>query len=671
MKKGIGFFLLPVLTVFALSAQNDTLKPIGVDFFTQVKHIANLKVWEDKVFFTVRQANSEENSYSSDLYQLLDGQPVRIAKEVTDYFFLDGGLVFRRKEAHTEKKDRAADDTERESSTFLKLSYGFGEAEEWLSLPFRTGHVEWIAKDKFFYTSPYSHEQDKSKDYHIYEELPFWANGRGDVSGKRSHLYFYDKGESRLLTDTLASVSGIKLSPEKRTLVYTLKPAWYGKQPEGNVLVSIDVASLEKKEWRLFDKASYGHVAFLNEEEIVLTVNRSIEHDRIENAEIYRLNIRNGDFRLAYDGSHYAVGNSIASDIGGAGTQDITFDSEGIRFITTDADYAPLVHLSWQDAEITRLTAGRLTVQEYRPYKDGFLAVALEGQQGNEIYFIEKGGQALRLTDLNKSLFEGYTVVTPIEVKFINGAGEELNGYVLPPVNYESGRKYPAILDIHGGPKTAYGTTFFHEMQYWANQGYAVFFTNPRGSSGRGSVFSDVRGKVGKADYEDLMAFTDAVISQVDFVDADRLGVTGGSYGGLMTNWIIGQTSRFKAAASQRGISSWLTFSNTSDIGHTFTYSYWGSDIWKDGQRLWEASPLKYADAVTTPTLFIHSAEDYRCWLVEGLQMYYALQYFNTPARMVVFENENHELSRSGKPKNRIKRLEEMTEWFDKYLKDK
>ncbi|MDR3251451.1 MAG: S9 family peptidase, partial [Tannerella sp.] len=389
-----------------------------------------------------------------------------------------------------------------------------------------------------------------------------------------------------------------------------------------------------------------------------------------ENSGIYRLNIRNGKLTQIYDGAFYAIGNSVGSDVGGAGRSEMTFDDKGIRFITTDVDYAPLIHLAWKDAGITHLSKGRISIQEYQPYKDGFLVIALDEQQGSEIYLIDKKGNASPLTALNKPVFDEYNIVKPVEIKFTGKTGKELNGYVLPPANYEKGRKYPAILDIHGGPKTAYGTIFFHEMQYWANQGYAVFFTNPTGSSGRGSEFSDIRGKVGETDYSDLIAFTDAVIAQTDFIDADRLGVTGGSYGGLMTNWIIGQTDRFKAAASQRGISSWLSFSNTSDIGYTFSYSYWGTDIWKNGQLLWDASPLKYADKVKTPTLFIHSEQDYRCWLVEGLQMYYALQYFGVPSRIVVFENENHELSRSGKPQNRIKRLEEIKGWFDKYLKN-
>jgi dipeptidyl aminopeptidase/acylaminoacyl peptidase len=665
-------FFIPT-TVLTAAAQPAALKPVNSDFFTHVKRIANLKVWNEQIFFTISQPDKEKNNYSSALYQLIDNQPVRIAKDVSDYFFEDNGIIFREPGKELARRDNGNSETEGKenpSTAFLKLSHGYGEAGEWLTLPFQASQIEWIGKDVFFYTSSYNRNPDKSRNYHIYDELPFWSNGRGDVSGRRSHLYFYDKGKSTLLSDTLASVSGLKLSPDKKTLVYTLKPAWYGKQPEGNVLISLDLASLEKKEWNLFDKVSYGNLTFLNNDEIVLTANRSIEHDKIENSAIYRLNIRTGKLTLTDDGALYAIGNSIGSDVGGAGRPEITFDNKGIRFITTDVDYAPLVHLAWDGSGITRLSKGRLSVQEYQPYKDGFLAVALEEQQGAEIYFIDKQGNASPLTAINKPVFDEYNIVKPIEIKYTTQTGKKLNGYVLPPANYEKGRKYPAILDIHGGPKTAYGTVFFHEMQYWANEGYAVFFTNPTGSSGRGSEFSDIRGKVGETDYNDLMAFTDAVLAQTDFIDADRLGVTGGSYGGLMTNWILGQTDRFKAAASQRGISSWLTFSNTSDIGYTFTYTYWGTDIWKNSQQLWDASPLKYADKVKTPTLFIHSAQDYRCWLVESLQLYYALQYFGVPSRIIVFENENHELSRSGKPQNRIKRLEEIKGWFDKYLKN-
>ncbi|MDR0833702.1 MAG: S9 family peptidase [Candidatus Symbiothrix sp.] len=494
-------------------------------------------------------------------------------------------------------------------------------------------------------------------------------NGRGDVNGQRTHLYYYSNGVSQLLSDTLENAGFPELSPDKKTLVYTKRDAYTGKAPErGNHLLLLDVATLETKELKLFEKASYGNIQFINNDELFLSVNRSLEHNKIENSGLYRYHLRTGKLTEIYDGSIYGLGSSIGSDVGGGGRSKVLFDKDGVVFVTTHVDYAPLIHVAYKDAKVTFLTPKDLTVQEYIPYKDGYLVVGAIGQQGSEIYQIDKKGNYTPLTSINKAVFDAHSVVHPIEITFVNENNITLRGYVLPPVGYEKGKKYPTILDIHGGPKATYGTVFFHEMQYWANQGYAVLFTNPTGSDGRGSQFSDIRGQFGEVDYHDLLTFVDTAIAKVDFIDSNRLGVTGGSYGGLMTNWIIGHTNRFKAAASQRSISSWISFSNTSDIGHTFSYNYWGTDIWKNQALLWERSPLKYADQVHTPTLFIHSEEDYRCPLPEGLQMYYALQYFEVPTKIVIFKGENHELSRSGKPQNRIKRIDEITKWFDKYL---
>lgn len=247
--------------------------------------------------------------------------------------------------------------------------------------------------------------------------------------------------------------------------------------------------------------------------------------------------------------------------------------------------------------------------------------------------------------------------------------GINIEGWIMKPVDFDKNKKYPGILNIHGGPKTVYGEVFFHEMQYWANEGYAVFFCNPRGSDGRGNEFSDIRGKYGTVDYDDLMRFTNFILENYPFINEDRLGVTGGSYGGFMTNWIIGHTNRFKAAASQRSISNWISKFCTTDIGYYFVNDQQDATPWNDVDKLWFHSPLKYAHKVTTPTLFIHSEEDYRCWLPEGLQMFTALKYHGVEARLCMFRGENHELSRSGKPKHRIRRLKEITDWFNRYLK--
>jgi len=208
-------------------------------------------------------------------------------------------------------------------------------------------------------------------------------------------------------------------------------------------------------------------------------------------------------------------------------------------------------------------------------------------------------------------------------------------------------------------------------MQVWASAGYFVFFTNPRGSDGKGTEFANIEAeRYMNWDYNDFMDFTDNVLEKHPQIDASRLGVTGGSYGGLMTNWIVGHTNRFKAAVTQRSITNFVSKCLTTDIGYFHNLSQMGTDPWTNYETFWDKSPLKYADKVKTPLLFLHSDQDYRCYMADAFQMFTALKMFGVETRMCLFHGENHELSRSGKPKNRLKRLEEITTWFDKYLKE-
>ncbi len=291
-----------------------------------------------------------------------------------------------------------------------------------------------------------------------------------------------------------------------------------------------------------------------------------------------------------------------------------------------------------------------------------------------EVYSIGTDGKGLKkLTDLNKGALEGKYVATPHRIDW-KSHGEDLTGWVLLPESFDKNKKYPAVLDIHGGPRCSYGEVFFHEMQVWAAKGFVVMFTNIHGSDGRGDEFADLKRKYGYIDYEELMDFVDVVLKKYRNVDEKRLCVTGGSYGGFMTNWIVGHTDRFCAAASQRSISNWVTMTFISDIGLNFGLSPCGADgLFGDENtaKFWEHSPLKFAKGVKTPTLFIHSEEDYRCPLPEGMQMMQAICSQGVETRMVVFKGENHELSREGKPLHRIRRLKEITDWFVSHTEKK
>ncbi len=243
-----------------------------------------------------------------------------------------------------------------------------------------------------------------------------------------------------------------------------------------------------------------------------------------------------------------------------------------------------------------------------------------------------------------------------------------IHGWIMKPIGFEHSKKYPLVLEIHGGPHAMYANAYFHEFQLLAAQGYVVVYGNPRGSQGYGSGFSScTKGVWGSSDMPDLMAMVDHAIG-LGFVDAERLGVTGGSYGGFMTCWVVGHTDRFKAAVTQRPVTNLYSFYGTSDIGSTFGDYETGGTPWADTEQFLKMSPITYVDKVVTPLLFIHSEQDYRCPIEQSEQMFVALKMLGQETELVRFPNESHGLSRMGKPAHRIERLQAINGWFESHL---
>lgn len=305
----------------------------------------------------------------------------------------------------------------------------------------------------------------------------------------------------------------------------------------------------------------------------------------------------------------------------------------------------------------------------YDEQKDYFiLGISSPTEQGN--FYLLEGDQKeiTKLTNANPFLNE-IALSEPEEFTITAKDGWNIQGWLMKPYNFEKGKKYPCILEIHGGPHAMYGQTFFHEMQVLAAKGYVVLYTNPRGSHGYGQAFVNaVRGDYGGSDYTDLMTAVDDALRNYSFIDENRLGVTGGSYGGFMTNWIVSHTNRFKAAVTQRSISNWLSFYGVSDIGYFFTKWELGKELMEDPKTLWEFSPLKYAKNIETPLLILHGEFDYRCPIEQAEQLFITLKHLKKEVQFVRFPDANHELSRSGDPFLRIERLQHICTWFDKYL---
>ncbi|WP_091272828.1 S9 family peptidase [Alteribacillus persepolensis] len=275
----------------------------------------------------------------------------------------------------------------------------------------------------------------------------------------------------------------------------------------------------------------------------------------------------------------------------------------------------------------------------------------------------------VRLTDVNADFLKAVHLSIPEPITAKAEDGWEINGWIMRPANFEEGQQYPMVLEIHGGPHVMYGNTFFHELQLLAASGYVVLYTNPRGSHGYGQTYADAcRYDYGGKDYLDLMTAVDYVTDQFDFIDDTRLGVTGGSYGGFMTNWILGHTNRFKAAVTDRSISNWTSFYGVSDIGHYFTDWELGTNIVEDPEKLWQHSPIRYAKNINTPLLIMHGENDMRCPIEQGEQLYTTLKHLQKPVAFLRFPETSHELSRSGPPSMRIARLDHMLKWFHTHL---
>ena len=307
---------------------------------------------------------------------------------------------------------------------------------------------------------------------------------------------------------------------------------------------------------------------------------------------------------------------------------------------------------------------------------------SFDGDQNRLLYFfadmrdpgqvilleMERGKEKV-LTRVNRALLSKIDLGNVEEVWFKGAGGNDLQGWIITPPGFDPGKKYPSILEIHGGPRVQYGNFFMHEFYYLAAQGYVVYFCNPRGGQGYGEEHSKaIVNDWGGADYADLMAWADHV-SDLPYIDPSRMGVTGGSYGGYMTNWIIGHTDRFAAAVTQRSVSNLISMYGSSDFNWAFEEEFGGVPPWEDVENYLRQSPITYIGNAVTPTLVIHSENDLRCPIEQGEQVFVALKRLGVPTKMVRFPDEPHGLSRGGRTDRRIARLAHISGWFDRYLK--
>ena len=661
------------------------MKKMKLDTFMDFRMLSSLTLSPDgsRLAYVVTGIDREKKEYVSRL-RLRTGDEDRAMVsdgKIGEFFFEDAEHILFATERRDEKK-KEKDEEEKGASTVLyRLPLTGGEAEKAYELPLDADSFKLLPDGNLLMTGEISTENPdlyllegekkkkalekigEEKDYEVLTESPFVYNGRGLIQGKRSALFLYQPKENRLrrLTEKYTDVGSFRVHGKD---VYFSGVRFRNRCPNRDGLYHLDLETGKTEKLPVPRLIIYA-IEFIGDTLVVIGAEGKRFGDN-ENPCFYTFDPGTGEFRLLCEADE-SLGYGMLTDVEYGASRFTKAEGDYLYFPALERDGCRIKRIGL-DGVIETVAAGEGLISDYDVHGDRVFFAGMLNMKLPELYRAAEGNRCL--TSWNAEVLQDVFVAQPNPIT-AELDGEEIDGWVLLPEDYDPQKKYPAVLDIHGGPKCAYGPVFFHEMQAWASKGYIVFFCNPHGSDGRGNAFSYLDLQWGSIDYRQIMAFTDKVLETYPAIDTKRMCCTGGSYGGYMSNWILGHTDRFCCIATQRSISNWVSMYGISDIPPISNFEVCSDDPYseKGFAEMWDVSPLKYVRNAKTPTLIIHSEEDHRCPIAEGYQLYTALVYLRVPARMVVFHGENHELSRTGKPAHRLRRLEEIMGWFEKYTR--
>ncbi len=367
----------------------------------------------------------------------------------------------------------------------------------------------------------------------------------------------------------------------------------------------------------------------------------------------------------------HSVGNAVGTDVRLVPllpSTAWTAASDAIIFFSTAAGRTNLYTVRILEKTIQQLTEGDEVIADVTAAGGVIVYQRISPTSLDELWVLAPNGRPRRLAGFNDDLLGEVEIRQPQRFTYEGADSWPMEGWVLTPPGFNPAKTYPAILRIHGGPHAAFGEVPGHYPQLLAANGYVVVSTNPRGSQGYGEAFTrSVVTDWGTKDSEDILRGLDHVLAQ-GFVDPKRTAVTGGSYGGFMTNWLITHTNRFRCAVTEVCISNIHSFYGTSDIGATWGEVEWGTTPWDDPTTLLKHSPLQYVKNVTTPVLITANEQDHRCPVEQSEQFFIALRKLGKDATFLRFQGESHTMGSNGRPKPRIERLRRLLAWFNKHL---
>ncbi|WP_421384115.1 S9 family peptidase [Bacillus salacetis] len=517
-------------------------------------------------------------------------------------------------------------------------------------------------------------EEEKHPQPLEVKKMKYKSDDSGFFKGKRSHIAVLDVEtlDMEIITEGDIDYSLQSWSPDGKYIAYGADKSVDLDTSFQTDLFLYDVK--ESNEQKITNGTGYfGNAAWSPDSRFIALLGHEREYENATLTKVWMYELETGSLSCMTSELDSPVGDFMVIDfqqgVSNPGVQ-WAADNESFYFLTSDNGNTVLYYGNREGALYPALLDNQhvygfdLDAESQR----AIVAISNPLLPGDLFMLDIPSGGLKKLTSVNEKFLAEVTLSETEAISFKSRDGLEVNGWLMKPAGLREGEKCGLVVEIHGGPHMMYGNTYYQEFQMLAAEGYAVLFINPRGSHGYGQTFVDaVRGDYGGGDYEDVMAAVNHVTENCDFIDKDRLGVTGGSYGGFMTNWIVGHTDMFKAAVTQRSISNWVSFYGVSDIGYYFSEWQIDADL-GDVEKLWKHSPLAYAKNIHTPLLILHSEKDYRCPIEQAEQLYIAVKRQGKDTEMVRFPEANHNLSRNGKPNLRVARLNYIKDWFKKYI---
>lgn len=499
------------------------------------------------------------------------------------------------------------------------------------------------------------------------ERLHYKADGAGMRPGEPAqiHLLSLRSGRTRRLTDLPVDAHDLAFSPDGRTLYFVSASSVEQDDGRHGTLYALDLRSREVRAVAA-DLLNPSAVAPSPDGARLAFLAPSLRDESASPTGVWVLDAAGGEPRLLTGGMD-AVATIVGDCRYGTYHQRPVWDDDASVIVNLNREGASGLARVALEGGVTPLMDGRRAVTAFA-YAAGRALVTVETpDQPGELLLREPGSQERTVSAFNAAWREEVHLKRPREVVTLRtDDGRDVGYWTLPPVRAR--RDGAVAVEVHGGPHANYGYGFSFEFQLLAARGYTVLYGNPRGSSSFGLDFMQaVIGDWGGGDARDVLAMVDHARARHRDPDAP-VHLTGGSYGGFMTNWLVTQTDRFRSAVTQRSICNWLSMYGASDIGYWFTEREVLGNPWDQTDKLWDHSPLKYVANVTTPTLVIHSEQDHRCPIEQGEQLYVALKRIGkADTAFLRFPEEGHELSRSGRPDRRMMRLDAILDWFERH----